>query len=252
MAYTPQTWIDTVTDDDAAHHNYMEAGIQAAAATADAAIPKATIVAARDLIVGTGPGAAGRLAAGTNGQWLRAKTGGLVWEDAMGYGTTFPTTPVNGDQFVLVDSVSSPTYQWQFRFNASRSVDAFKWEFIGGSEILVDSGGSVFTQSAVGTFQAFGPSITAPRGGIVKVRVQAFSQNGSGSTCQFVIYTGVNGNPSGVAGSAIVPSGGGATIGSFSNRGVVQGDAIAALLDTSVAGAQHTNILVAVSPVAMI
>jgi len=34
------------------------------------------------------------------------------------YGTSLPTAPVDGQEAVLVDSVTNPTYQWRFRYNA--------------------------------------------------------------------------------------------------------------------------------------
>ena len=42
------------------------------------------------------------------------------------YGTTLPASPVDGQEAILVDSVTNPTYQWRFRYNAG-STSAYKW-----------------------------------------------------------------------------------------------------------------------------
>ena len=51
---------------------------------------------------------------------------------SVGYGTSLPASPVDGLEYTLVDSVSTPTYTWRFRYNAGSS-SAYKWEFIGGA-----------------------------------------------------------------------------------------------------------------------
>src|SRR4029077_1979087 len=51
------------------------------------------------------------------------------------YGTTLPASPTDGQEAVLVDSVTNPTYQWRFRYNAGSS-SAYKWEFVGGPQII--------------------------------------------------------------------------------------------------------------------
>lgn len=48
------------------------------------------------------------------------------------YGTAFPASPVDGQEYTLVDSTSNPSYIWRFRYNNGSS-SAYKWEFVGGS-----------------------------------------------------------------------------------------------------------------------
>lgn len=55
-----------------------------------------------------------------------------------GYGTSLPGSPTDGQEYVLVDSTSAPTYQWRFRYNAG-SGSSYKWEFVGGSPKVVSS-----------------------------------------------------------------------------------------------------------------
>lgn len=68
------------------------------------------------------------------------------------YGTSLPASPVDGQEAVLVDSLTAPTYQWRFRYNAGSS-SAYKWEFIGGTPITVGSGTTLDNLTADGTWQ---------------------------------------------------------------------------------------------------
>lgn len=77
-----------------------------------------------------------------------------------GRGTSLPVSPVDGQIFILVDSLTNPTYSWQLRYNAS-STSAYKWEFIGGTPFVkfesnpINYGASGITS----------PAITVPRAG---------------------------------------------------------------------------------------
>jgi hypothetical protein len=55
----------------------------------------------------------------------------VVSSFATAYGTTLPAAPFDGQEAILVDSLTNPNYQWRFRYNAGSS-SAYKWEFIGG------------------------------------------------------------------------------------------------------------------------
>lgn len=48
-----------------------------------------------------------------------------------GYGTSLPASPADGDQFVLVDSLTAPTYSWLLRYVAAKASN--KWVFVGGA-----------------------------------------------------------------------------------------------------------------------
>jgi Carbohydrate-binding module family 5/12 len=45
-------------------------------------------------------------------------------------GTAFPSSPIDGQRFTLVDSLTAPTYAWECRYVASIT-DAYKWLVIG-------------------------------------------------------------------------------------------------------------------------
>lgn len=47
------------------------------------------------------------------------------------YGTTLPASPVDGQEAILVNSITAPTYTWRFRYNAA-SASPYRWEFGGG------------------------------------------------------------------------------------------------------------------------
>lgn len=64
-----------------------------------------------------------------------------------GYGTSLPASPVDGQEFILVDSVTNPSYQWRFRYNAG-SISAYRWEFVGGTPWLATDEAAVTTTSA--------------------------------------------------------------------------------------------------------
>jgi len=97
--------------------------------------------------------------------------GGGNWREvgearvAVGYGTSLPASPVDGQEYVLVDSLTNASYCWRFRYNAG-SGSANKWEFIGGSPAVARVETTEATTS--GTYvdlATVGPSFTIPRAG---------------------------------------------------------------------------------------
>lgn len=72
---------------------------------------------------------------------------------AVAYGTTLPSSPADGQEAVLVDSLTNPTYQWRFRYNTANTTP-YKWEFIGGSPMYARNNGMG------------GVSLTLPRAGV--------------------------------------------------------------------------------------
>jgi hypothetical protein len=81
-----------------------------------------------------------------NGQWVKGVGGAAVWSaisisdvsNALAkptYGTTLPASPVDGQEHVLVDSLTAPTYSWRCRYNA-QSTNVYKWEVHGGIPLV--------------------------------------------------------------------------------------------------------------------
>jgi hypothetical protein len=106
------------------------------------------------------------------------------------YGTTLPASPSDGLEAVLVDSVTNPTYQWRFRFNAS-STSPYKWEFVGGSPLIKYIS---VQESPLGNAVAswtwcsptVGPDLNAPRAGDYICRFSAQIQAPAAGTTGIV------------------------------------------------------------------
>lgn len=108
-----------------------------------------------------------------------------------GYGTVLPASPVDGQQYILVDSVTSPTYQWLFRYNAG-STSANKWEFVGGSPFKAIGPTNTSLTSPNTWYQIF--SFAVPRAGdyLCEGVVGCNSQASSGT---HNIYATINSTP---------------------------------------------------------
>lgn len=103
------------------------------------------------------------------------------------YSTTLPGSPVDGDEAILVDSTTNPSYQWRFRYNGS-STSSYKWEYVGGTPgyaivTAVGAGGGESTASDTYTaLTTAGPTFTIPRAGDYQISIGFTGGNGN-STC---------------------------------------------------------------------
>ncbi len=90
-----------------------------------------------------------------------AGMGGLVT-----YATTLPASPADGQEAILVDSLTAPTYQWRFRYNAG-STSPYKWGFVGGAPFLTSAAASVAVANTGGMTDAADslPAFIVPRAG---------------------------------------------------------------------------------------
>jgi hypothetical protein len=81
------------------------------------------------------------------------------------YGIALPASPADGQEAILVDSLTVPTYQWRFRWNAG-STNADKWEFIGG--IALSGGNGAAANAPGGGYAALANpvAVTLPRPGV--------------------------------------------------------------------------------------
>jgi hypothetical protein len=82
------------------------------------------------------------------------------------YGTSLPSSPIDGQEAVLVDSTTNPSYQWRFRYNAG-STSAYKWELVGGTTITVvtPAADSTTTTGAWVDLSTVAPRFVLPRAG---------------------------------------------------------------------------------------
>ena len=89
---------------------------------------------------------------------------GIAPSSAVTYGTVFPASPVTGQEHILVDSTTAPSFVWRFRYNAGRG-DANKWEFVGGAPYAKFVSAQESTGSGSATDLTTPMSLTAPRAG---------------------------------------------------------------------------------------
>lgn len=117
----------------------------------------------------------------------------LVNQTPVTYATTLPASPFDGQQAILVDSVTAPTYQWWFRYNAGSS-NTDKWEFVGGAPLTASNFASSTTASTTAADLAAGasPTFTLPRSGAYIVSFSCMATNSSANT-QAVVYVVLNG-----------------------------------------------------------
>lgn len=88
---------------------------------------------------------------------------------AVGYGTSLPASPFDGQQYILVDSTTAPTYQWRFRYNSGNS-GSYKWEFMGGPDAYAELTTDQNLTSTSYVDLATVTSLTAPRAGVYDCR----------------------------------------------------------------------------------
>lgn len=96
-------------------------------------------------------------------------TWGTTAASGTGYAVGLPASPTDGQEYILVDSVTLATYQWRFRYNAGSS-NTDKWEFIGGAPVYAAVETSQTTTStSYAALATAGPTITVPRAGVYRV-----------------------------------------------------------------------------------
>jgi hypothetical protein len=142
------------------------------------------------------------------------KTDGAIATAA--YGTSLPASPVDGQEFTLVDSITNPTYQWRFRYNAGSS-SAYKWEFVGGPPLRVEIAASEpisFTTGAWVNCTTPGPDIVVPRSGdyIADARVLLSATTSTVAAFIGVANASVGTTPVGIQTAAAPISGGYASL----------------------------------------
>ena len=128
-----------------------------------------------------------KLAAGAEGTFLKTVGGVPTWSPgsgAAGYGIALPGSPADGDQFILTDSLGTPTYYWLLRFH-SGSTHTNKWECIGGTPAYsgVQDGGALESTSSTGyvALSTVGPFLALPGVGVYDIEIGFTGGSLSGS-----------------------------------------------------------------------
>lgn len=103
---------------------------------------------------------------------------------AVRIGTAFPASPATGDRWVLVDSLSAPTWRWQFVYNGSSS-SSYKWECIGGPPfVAVVQTDESTTSGTLANLTTAGPELAStPYAGDWQISWGASQTNDSTTWC---------------------------------------------------------------------
>ena len=127
-----------------------------------------------------------------NGQWIKGSGGAAIWSPLASYGTSLPASPLDGDEAILVDSTTAPTFTWRFRYNAN-STSTYKWEFVGGSTYLAYEDNDI-TMQVVPTYGPQGPVLSIPRAGYYCLRTISYFYHPTDATSyaavQWATYPG--------------------------------------------------------------
>jgi hypothetical protein len=93
--------------------------------------------------------------------------------------TALPTPLFDGQEIILVDSLTTPTFSWRFRFVNAKPNN--KWVFVGGApaSVLVATSESR-GNAAYGDLATVGPSFTLPVAGIYDITVACHVQGTNG------------------------------------------------------------------------
>jgi Carbohydrate-binding module family 5/12 len=198
----PVDWVDGVTWVNAANLEIMEADIAAKQVSADkgAANGYAPLDASSKVPLVNLPPVSGVDYIGTWGAGVAYKKGDVVTyqgkdymavNDSTGvtppaaanpipagasYGISLPSAPFDGQEAILVDSLTNPSYQWRLRYNAGSS-SAYKWEFVGGAPLASEKTGIVMDMASTAWVGVAVPSLTVPRAGEYTVRFGCYLQS---------------------------------------------------------------------------
>lgn len=160
--------------------NAMVAAVQAALS---ARIGKTLVTTTGDIIYASSANTPARLGIGSTGQVLKVVGGVPAWGSAGVTTTTSaisggpPGSPADGDIWIAT-AAGSNGERWAFQYNAG-SGSAYKWEFIGGSPVIVQDANSQ-TLSVSGAYTPLtSMQLTVPRAGDYEIVGDLV---GSGST----------------------------------------------------------------------
>lgn len=131
---------------------------------------------------------------GNNTDVLATRDDVAIWR-RNGYGTSLPSAPLDGDEFTLVDSLTSPNYIWRFRFTASIT-DAYKWVYVGGTPYKSESSAAV-THTGITYSNGSTPlaALTIPQAGLYLIEL-GIAQSGANGNPGLLASVSINGTTS--------------------------------------------------------
>lgn len=100
--------------------------------------------------------------------------------------TTLPASPVDGQECILCDSLSAPTYTWHLKYVAAKASN--KWVFVGGAPLRAEV--TTLETTASTTYVALataGPALVIPVAGIYDIGVGFVSQTAKSSFMSYDI-----------------------------------------------------------------
>lgn len=111
--------------------------------------------------------------------------------DVVSVVTSLPGSPSNGDEVILVDSLTAPTYAWRLIYLSGIS-DANKWLFIGGVPLLSEVTGAIGQGGGSGQGDlSGGPSVSIPRAGVYDIEFGAHMGMNNGNAITYLVVNGV-------------------------------------------------------------
>ena len=148
-------------------NSIVNADIASAAAIAYSKLNLATSIVNADVATAAAIGISKLAGYPTDG--TKALFGDGTWKVPSGASTpavtaALPGSPTNGDEIILVDSTTAPTYAWHLHYISAKSSN--KWQFVGGSPIISEVTASESTASLSYTaLTTAGPSVALPVAG---------------------------------------------------------------------------------------
>jgi hypothetical protein len=145
-----------------------------------------------------GPAGVGIPTPVVNGQWIKGSGGAAVWSALSladipnaaakpGYGTTLPASPTDGQEYILVDSLTAPTRSWRCRYNAQTS-NPYKWEVHSASPLLGISQAQTTIGAVTTWVNIVGSAITIPREGTYSCTASCRVNNGAGAQHIYMMF----------------------------------------------------------------
>ena len=101
--------------------------------------------------------------------------------------TALPGSPVDGQECILVDSLTAPTFSWHFRYVAAKASN--KWIFLGGSPIVNEVVTEEWTTSTTYVdLTTVGPAVVLPVAGDYEVGIGAHIWNVNGTMTEWMSF----------------------------------------------------------------